>query len=133
MQRLGLDAVHMMLSSWVPHKRPPSMTYGRTLAKALDVFDIDQAKWPALAADRAAWRATLQSGQPPPAFRARPPTPAALPLAYTRARRSTTAATNAAIDRSVTSPTPSEEACHLSLLDHILPPCLSDLHLVLTQ
>mmetsp|Transcript_29568 Transcript_29568/g.63652 ORF Transcript_29568/g.63652 Transcript_29568/m.63652 type:complete len:248 (-) Transcript_29568:200-943(-) len=130
MLRLGLDAVEFyvarrqlgwasrvarmdysrlprrMLSCWVPHKRPrgaPCMTYGRTLAKALDVFDIDHTKWPTLAADRAAWHTTLQSGQPPDAFRARPPTPVALPLAFTRARRSTAAATTAAIDRCVLS------------------------------
>ena len=77
------------------------MTYGRALGKALDVFDLDHAKWPELAADRTAWRTTLQSGQPPSAFRAPPPTPAVLPLAFTRDRRSTTAATTEAIDRSV--------------------------------
>ena len=43
----------------------------------------------------------LKSGQPPPEYRARPPTPAALPISYTRARRSTAAATNLAIDHSV--------------------------------
>ena len=69
--------------------------------KALAVFDISSAKWPALAADRVAWRATLKSGQPPDEYSARPPTPAAQPLACTRARRSTTTETNAAIDRSV--------------------------------
>ena len=37
--------------------------------------------------DRAAWRAMLKSGEPPPEYRARPPTPAALPISYTRARR----------------------------------------------
>ena len=74
------------------------MTYGRSLGKALDVFDIDRKQWPLLAADRAAWRATLQSGQPPPAFRAAPPTPAALPLACTRARRISAAATTEKID-----------------------------------
>ena len=128
MQRLGLDAIDFylsrrqlgwaghvsrmdferlprrMLSCWAPHKRPlgaPRMTYGRSLAKALDVFDLDHKKWPALAANRAAWRSTLQTGEPPAAFRAAPPTPAALPLAYARARRSTAAATNAKIDRDV--------------------------------
>ena len=93
-----------MLSCWVPHQRPrgaPRMTYGRSVAKALAVFDISSAKWPALAADRVAWRATLKSGQPPDEYSARPPTPAAQPLACTRARRSTTTETNAAIDRSV--------------------------------
>ena len=93
-----------MLSCWVPHPRPrgaPRMTYGRTVAKALAVFDISSAKWPALAADRVAWRATLKAGQPPDEYGARPPTPAAQPLACTRARRSTATETNSAIDRSV--------------------------------
>ena len=103
--RMGFERLpRRMLSCWVPHKRPlgaPHMTYGRSLGKALDVFDLDHKKWPELAADRAAWRATLQSGQPPSAFRAAPPTPAALPLAFSRTRRSTMAATNAKIDRSV--------------------------------
>ena len=70
-------------------------------SQALDVFNIDPTKWPELAADRVAWRATLKSGVPPPEYRARLPTPAARPLACTRTRRSTTAATNAAIDRCV--------------------------------
>ena len=62
-----------MLSCWVPHQRPrgaPRMTYGRSVAKALAVFDISSAKWPALAADRVAWRATLKSGQPPDEYSA---------------------------------------------------------------
>ncbi len=65
------------------------------------MFDLDHTKWPELAADRAAWRATLKSGQLPLAYRAAPPTPAALPLALTRTRRPTAAATNEKIDRSV--------------------------------
>ena len=48
-----------------------------------------------------AWRAMLHSGQPPPAYRAPPPTPAALPIANTRPQRSTLAATTAAIQNSV--------------------------------
>ena len=93
-----------MLSCWVPHKRPrgaPRMTYGRSVIKALDTFHLDHKKWPELAADRLAWRAMLHSGQPPPAYRAPPPTPAALPIALTRPKRSTLAATNAAIQDSV--------------------------------
>ena len=43
----------------------------------------------------------LKSGEPPPEYRARPPTPAALPISYPRARRSTAAATNLKIDRDV--------------------------------
>ena len=128
MQRLGLDAIDFyvhgrqlgwtghvarmdferlprrMRSCWVPQKRPlgaPRMTYGRTVGKALGVFGIDRKRWPELAADRARWRSTLQSGEPPDDFRAAPPTPAALPLAFARARRSTLAATNAKIDQTV--------------------------------
>ena len=63
------------------------MTYGRSVAKALAVFDISSAKWPALAADRVAWRATLKSGQPPDEYSARPPTPTACrPAAGVRPR-----------------------------------------------
>ena len=53
-----------MLSAWVPHARPrgaPRLTYGRSVAKAMDVFNLDHARWPELAADRARWRAMLQS------------------------------------------------------------------------
>ena len=77
-QRLGLDSIDMeiarrqlrwaghvsrmdhemrlprrMLSSWVPHPRPvgaPTMTYGRSLFKAMDKFEIDTARWHELAA-----------------------------------------------------------------------------------
>ena len=73
------------------------MTYGRSLGKALDVFDLDHLKWPELAADRSAWRGMLASGQPPTAFRAPPLQPAAPPLALGRARRSSAARTDAAI------------------------------------
>ena len=74
--RMDFDRLpRRMLSSWVPHKRPPGaprMTYARSLGKALDVFDLDHSKWPELAADRSTWRAMLASGQPPPTFRAPP-------------------------------------------------------------
>ena len=73
------------------------MTYGRSLGKALDVFDLDHSKWHELAADHCAWRAMLASGTPPPAFRALPPQLAAPPLALGRARRSSAAQTDAAI------------------------------------
>jgi len=43
----------------------------------------------------------LRSGQPPPAFRAPPPTPAALPIALTRPVRTVLTATNAATQNSV--------------------------------
>ena len=57
-----------MLSAWVAHKRPagaPQFTYGRTIAKAMDVFDLDPARWTELAADRGAWRVMLRSGEAP--------------------------------------------------------------------
>ena len=68
--------------------------------KALDTFGLDHNKWPELAADRLAWRAMLRSGEPPPYYRAPPPTPAALPIALTRPKRPM-AATNAAIQNSM--------------------------------
>ena len=40
-----------MLSAWVAHKRPagaPQFTYGRTIAEAMDVFDLEPARWPEL-------------------------------------------------------------------------------------
>ena len=54
-----------MLSSWVPHSRPagaPTMTYGRSLGRALDHFWLDRERWHELAADRSAWRAMLRAG-----------------------------------------------------------------------
>ena len=92
-----------MLSCWAAHPRPrgsPRMTYGRSVGKALDTFDLDHNKWPELAADRLAWRAMLRSGEPPPDYRAPPPTPAALPIALTRPKRPM-ATTNAAIQNSM--------------------------------
>jgi hypothetical protein len=97
-----------MLSAWVPHRRPagaPSMTYGRSVSKALDKFGLDVARWPELAADRSAWRSMLQTGMAPAGFRPgapaptpppRPPSPP--PLARTKPTRRCAAATNAAID-----------------------------------
>ena len=67
-RRMDFDRLpRRMLSSWVPHKRPPGeprMTFARSIGKALDVYDLDRAKWPELAADRSAWRALLACGQP---------------------------------------------------------------------
>ena len=53
------------------------MTYGRSIFKAMGMFQIDTARWHELAADRAAWRETLKTGLAPLAFRpqARPPSP----------------------------------------------------------
>ena len=130
MQELGLDAIDFyvarrqlrwlghvsrmgwerlprrMLSAWVPHARPrgaPRLTYGRSVAKAMDVFNLDHARWPELAADRARWRAMLQSGEAPPSFR-QPPAPAPpMPMSHPsmRPRRAAAARTNAAIDASL--------------------------------
>ena len=90
-----------MLSAWVPHARPrgaPRLTYGRSVAKAMDVFNLDHARWPEFAADRARWRAMLQSGEAPPSFR-QPPLPMSHPSV--RPRRAAAARTNAAIDASL--------------------------------
>ena len=53
-----------MMSSWVCHKRPrgcPQYTHGRSLTKALRTARIDVDDWPTLAADRASWRAMINS------------------------------------------------------------------------
>ena len=74
--RMDLDRLpRRMLSSWVPHGRPigcPNMTFGRSIRTALDKFHIDRSRWPELAADRSAWRQTLEKNKiflassPPP-------------------------------------------------------------------
>lgn len=74
------------------------MTYGRSIAKALDRFNIGRAWWPELAADRMAWRETLRELRPPPTFTPTPPTPPPEPLARTRPRRAAAASTLRAID-----------------------------------
>ena len=79
MRRMGPERLpRRMLSAWVAHKRPagaPQFTYGRTIAKAMDVFDLDPARWLELAADRGAWRAMLRSGEAPEGFKQAPPPP----------------------------------------------------------
>ena len=93
-----------MLSAWVPQRRPtgaPTMTYGRSIFKALEKFNIDVARWPELAANRAAWRETLRTGLAPPEFRPPPPPPPPpppVPLALTKPVRGCVQATVAAID-----------------------------------
>ena len=92
-----------MLSSWVPHARPtgaPTMTYGRSVGKAMAKFQLDPTRWHELAADRAAWRETLRTGVAPPAFRpsARPPSPR---ISRTKATRSCVRTTMAAMDASL--------------------------------
>ena len=65
-----------MLSSWVPHRRPagaPTMTYGRSIAKAMVKFQLDQTRWHELAANRQAWRDMLKVGSAPPEFQPAPP------------------------------------------------------------
>ena len=67
-RRMDFDRLpRRMLSAWVTSKRPPgapTMTYGRTMHKALKKFDIEPEMWPALAADRGLWRETLKLGRP---------------------------------------------------------------------
>ena len=36
------------------------MTYGRSIAKASNKFDLHRSAWPSLAADRAGWREMLR-------------------------------------------------------------------------
>ena len=69
----------------------------------MDVFNLDHARWPELAADRARWRAMLQSGEAPLPYR-QPPAPAPpVPMSHPsmRPRRAAAARTNAAIDASL--------------------------------
>ena len=57
-----------MLSSWVPQRRPvggPTMTYGRSIFKAMDKFNLDVERWHELAAQRGPWRAMLKTGIAP--------------------------------------------------------------------
>jgi len=44
------------------------MTFGRSIRTALDKFHIDRSRWPELAADRSAWRQTLENRRPPDDF-----------------------------------------------------------------
>ena len=96
-----------MLSSWVPERRPtgaPSMTYGRSLYKAMDKFNLDSERWQELAQKRGAWRAMLKAGVAPAEYWPRPPpppTPSPEPLARTKPARGCTRATIAAIDESL--------------------------------
>ena len=55
-------APRRMLTSWVAAKRPAGgqlMTYGRSVYKALDHFNINRATWPVLAANRTTWREAI--------------------------------------------------------------------------
>ena len=73
------------------------------MAKAMDVFDLDSARWPELAADRLAWQTMLRDGAPPPTFRKPPPPAVPMPISHflVRPRRRAAEKTNAAIDASV--------------------------------
>ena len=91
-----------MLSSWVAAPRPrgaPPMTYRRSIEKALANFNVKYSEWPALAADRAAWRETLQRGSPPAWWQPPPrPPPPPPPLSLTRPSRAAAAAARHGID-----------------------------------
>ena len=52
------------------------------MAKAMDTFDLDPARWPELAADRGAWRTMLRSGEAPLGFRQAPPPPVPMPMSH---------------------------------------------------
>ena len=93
-----------LLSAWVPHRRPigsPSMTYGRSIFKALEMFRIDKTRWPELAANRSAWRETLRTGVAPPAFWPPAPPPQAKPLSRTKLPRSSAQQTQAKMNESL--------------------------------
>ena len=54
-----------MLTSWVAAPRPSGgqlMTYGRSIMRALETFNIPKASWATLAEDRAAWRDAIHGG-----------------------------------------------------------------------
>ena len=76
----------------------PTMTYGRSIFKAMDKLQVDTARWHELAANRGAWR-ELRTGLAPPAFRpqARPSSPAPR-ISRMKPVRSCARATVAAID-----------------------------------
>ena len=103
--RMDFDRLpRKMLSSWVTAPRPagaPQMTYGRSICKALAKFNVPIDVWPELAADRAAWRETLQRGFPPASFQPSAKPLAPQPLALTRPRRAALVATNLAMDASL--------------------------------
>ena len=102
-RRMGPERLpRLMLSAWVAHKRPagaPQLTYGRTVAKAMDTFDLDPARWPELAADRGAWRTMLRSGEAPLGFRQAPPPPVPMPMSHFLVRPRRAAATHDAHQR----------------------------------
>ena len=99
MQELGLDAIDFyvarrqlrwlghvsrmgwerlprrMLSAWVPHARPrgaPRLTYGRSVAKAMDVFNLDHARWPELLLTARAGGRCCRAGRRRRRFASRP-------------------------------------------------------------
>ena len=105
--RMDFDRLpRRMLSAWTPHKRPigaPRLTYGRSMAKAMAVFDLEPSRWHVLAADRAAWSAMLRKGVAPADFRTPPPPPVPMPISHflVRPRRAAATATMTAITNSL--------------------------------
>ena len=78
-----------MLSCWVPAPRLAGgqlMTFGRSAAKAMAYYNIDVDTWPALAANRAEWRAAIHGAL----------------LVANRPRRAAAAAADRAIDATLT-------------------------------
>jgi hypothetical protein len=73
------------------------MTFGRSIFKALALFQIDTSRWHELAADRGAWRETLRTGLAPLAFR---PTPSPR-ISRSKPVRSCTMATMANLEASL--------------------------------
>ena len=106
-----------MLSSWVPHRRPtgaPSMTYGRSVSKALAHFHIDPARWHELAADRTAWRRMLKDGAAPSDFWPLPPPQAHMDMVAAAAAR--------AVAKSAAAMTAAESACATTAHEHMHAP-----------
>ena len=77
------------------------MTYGRSIFKAMDKFNLDVERWHELAVQRGPWREMLKTGIAPADYRPRPPappTPSPEPLARTKPMRGCVRNTIAAID-----------------------------------
>ena len=116
-----------MLSSWLPHRRPtgaPTMTYGRSVSKALAHFHVDPARWHELAADRTAWRRMLKDGVAPPDFWPPPPPQAHVDMVAAAAAR--------AVAKSAAAMAAAESACATTAHEHVhaLPPLRRSLRLM---
>jgi len=80
------------------------MTYGRSIFKAMDKYNLDVERWHELAAQRGPWREMLKMGIAPPEYRPQPPaTPSPSPerIARTKPVRACTRATIAKIDEAL--------------------------------